>query len=458
PPLALPLLLPLTSILPLPAGACQQPPRFVFAEPSEPLKDSYAEGTALRYRCRPGYRMAPGKSAMVTCLSNSEWSADPNFCIEKSCPPPEIENGNFESATDLLFGATVTYTCNTGYRLVGASSAQCVVTGNEVSWDNIPYCTIIPCSPPPAIENGQYFDSNRDFVFASSVTYSCNQGFSLIGDAIIHCTTHDNLEGVWSGPPPECKIVRCEDPEVKNAKRLSGFGTQHTYKNSVSFECKPGYLMKGDSIVTCEADSTWKPPLPTCDPVYCGPAPSFPFAEAEGAVGNSFLAGTQLKYRCKPGYTAASGKSSFVTCMMDTTWSVDPDFCIRQQCPPPTIANGAVTADNFLFETVVIFTCHPGYELKGPSSAKCVLSGNGVAWNTTFPYCGRQLPDVLCEEPPVVDNGMHNGTQGTTFVPGSVVVYKCKDGFTLAGAASIHCEVDHQNRGVWSKPTPECKG
>ena len=58
----------------------------------------------------------------------------------------------------------------------------------------------------------------------------------------------------------------------------------------------------------------------------------------------------------------------------------------------------------------------------------------------------------------MIDNGMHNGTKGTDFVHGSVVVYKCKDGFTLAGAASIHCKVDHQYRGVWSKPTPECKG
>ncbi|NXT44226.1 C4BPA protein, partial [Pelecanoides urinatrix] len=317
---------------------------------------------------------------------------------------------------------------------------------------------VILCSPPPVIENGQLINGDVDFTFGMAATYSCEKGFALIGDATIHCEKDDNLNGVWSSPAPECKVVRCKNPEVKNGKRLSGFGTEHTYKNTVTFECNPGHLLNGSYVVTCEADNTWKPPLPTCDPIYCGPAPRFPFAELTRAVGDSSPAGTELRYRCKPGYTAASGKSSVVTCLSDTTWSADPDFCIRQQCTPPTIDNGDVIADNFLFETVVTFTCHPGYELKKSSSAKCVVSENGVDWDTAPPYCERQLLDVLCEEPPVIDNGMHNGTKGANFVQGSVVVYKCKDGFTLAGAASLHCEVDHQYHGVWSKPTPECKG
>lgn len=61
-------------------------------------------------------------------------------------------------------------------------------------------------------------------------------------------------------------MVACKNPEVENGRRLSGFGTAHTYKNTVTFECNPGHLLNGSSVVTCEADSTWKPPLPTCDP------------------------------------------------------------------------------------------------------------------------------------------------------------------------------------------------
>ncbi|NXF60529.1 CR1 protein, partial [Ciccaba nigrolineata] len=439
-------------------GDCPQPPRFVFAEPVTPLEPSYAVGATQRYKCRPGYTRARGKTPVVTCLENSTWSENPDFCIGKSCGPPDIPNGSFNYTTDLLFGATITYTCNVGYRLVGKESAQCVLRGNEVFWNADPYCEKIPCLAPPVIENGQLTDGNRDFVFGMAVTYSCNKGFSLIGDSTIHCAADDNLNGMWSGPAPECKVVRCKNPEVKNGKKSSGFGTEYTYKDTVTFECDPGHLLNGSYVVTCEADNSWKPPLPMCDPILCGPAPRFPFAELTSAVGDSSLAGTKLSYRCKPGYAAASGRSSVVTCLSDKTWSADPDFCIRQRCSPPTIENGDVIADNFLFETVVTFTCHPGFELKGSSSAKCVVSGNGVDWDAASPYCEKQLPDVLCEEPPTIDNGMHNGTKGRAFVHGSVVVYKCKDGFTLAGSAFLQCIAADQYRGVWSKPAPECRG
>ncbi|KAM9520376.1 complement component receptor 1-like protein isoform 1-T1 [Guaruba guarouba] len=509
-------------VLPGACGDCAQPPRFAFAESTGSPQESYTVGTALRYKCRPGYTMARGKSPIVTCVSNSSWSVDPDFCIGKSCGPPDIMNGKFEYTTNLLFGATINYTCNTGYRLYGKSSVQCILKNNEVTWDSIPYCAIIPCLPPPSITNGQLNNGNRDFTFGMAVTYSCNEGFALIGNATIHCTADEDLEGQWSGPAPECKVVRCENPEVKNGRRLSGFGIRHAYKDTVTFKCNPGHFLNGSSVVTCEADSTWEPPLPTCDPFHCGPAPHFPFAEVTSDVAEGFVAGTELKYQCKPGYTAASGKSSVVTCLRNGTWSADVDFCIRQQCAPPMIENGNVTADNFLFETVVTFTCHPGYELKKSPYAKCVVSGKGVDWDTAPPYCeiipclppppikngqlnnGNRdftfgmavtyscnegfalignatihctvdedlkgqwsgpapeckglLPNVLCEEPPRIENGMHNGTKGTDFSHGTVVAYKCKEGFTLAGAAFLQCIAGDKSWGDWNKPAPECRG
>lgn len=56
------------------------------------------------------------------------------------------------------------------------------------------------------IENGQLINENTDFTFGMAVTYRCNNNsFSLIGDATIHCTANDNLQGIWSGSAPECK-------------------------------------------------------------------------------------------------------------------------------------------------------------------------------------------------------------------------------------------------------------
>ncbi|KAM6295150.1 complement component receptor 1-like protein [Aegotheles albertisi] len=320
-------------VLPGAWGDCPQPPRFAFAEPSTPTLDSYPVGTQLRYRCRPGYTLAGSKFPIITCLPNSSWSENPDFCIGKPCGPPDIMNGKFHFTTDLLFGSTITFTCDVGYRLVGKSSAECVLTDTGVSWDNIPYCESIPCLPPPAIENGQLLNGNRDFTFGMSATYRCNSGFSLIGDDTIHCTADENLVGVWSGTAPECK---------------------------------------------------------------------------------------------------------------------------GQECTRPVIENGNVSPDSFHFETVVTFSCHAGYELKGSSRAECVASGSGVSWDRAFPRCEKKQTVSFCEDPPTISNGMHNGTKGETFVSGSVVVYKCKDGFTLTGDALLECVADEHQQG-WSKPAPECR-
>ncbi|NXM78824.1 C4BPA protein, partial [Serilophus lunatus] len=435
-------------------GNCSQPPSFVFAELTTVPQNSYPVGTRLTYSCRPGYVRNGGESPEVICLANSSWSEKPDFCIGKACEQPQITNGNFHIKTNLLLGATITFTCNSGYRLVGPPSAQCVYKNGDVYWDSIPFCEIIVCLPPPEVKNGQLINGKEEFTFGMAASYTCNQGFSLIGDATIYCIIGKNYSGTWNGPAPECKEVTCKNPEVKNGKRLSGFGTEHTYQDTVTFECNDGYRMNGSSLVTCEANSTWSPPVPTCDEIRCGPPPHFPFAKLPTAVGDSSAFGTKLSYQCNPGYKAAPGKSSVLVCQRNDTWSAaDPDFCVRQQCSPPKIENGKVSGNNetFPFGTVVKFTCNPGYKLK-TSSAKCVASGNGVDWDAAPPYCSK----VMCPRPPNIPNGLHSAQSLHKVSRGVTVHYSCKDGYNLVGNMSITCT--DAGVWVWSRPLPRCEG
>nr|XP_005312489.1 membrane cofactor protein-like [Chrysemys picta bellii] len=127
------------------------------------------------------------------------------------------------------------------------------------------FCQAIPCLPPPDITHGAHNgQSGQEFSFGSAVTYRCNQGFSLVGEASIYCITKDNVNGEWSGPAPECKVVKCPEPEVKNGKKQSGFGSDYSNGNTVIFECDSGYTLNGNSSVKCEANNSWVPSLPTC--------------------------------------------------------------------------------------------------------------------------------------------------------------------------------------------------
>uniref|UniRef100_A0A8C3IEI0 Sushi domain-containing protein n=1 Tax=Chrysemys picta bellii TaxID=8478 RepID=A0A8C3IEI0_CHRPI len=395
-----------------PRRNCDSPPRLSFAQQPEAVNNSYAVGTKLKYSCRPGYMLGSGKSPYVTCLANSTWSVDPEFCVGRPCKQLELENGRVHFM-DLRFGATANFSS-------------------------------IPCLPPPGITHGSHTGQTvQEFSFGSAVTYKCDQGFSLIGEASIHCTTKDNVNGQWSGPAPECKVVKCPEPEVKNGKKQSGYGLHYSYGNTVIFECDSGYTLKGSSSVKCEANNSWFPSLPTCLRnlvlVICESSPRLSFAELPGVVNDSYPAGTQLKYSCRPGYILGSGKSPFVTCLAKSTWSVDPEFLVK--CPEPEVKNGKKQSGyglHYSYGNTVIFECDSGYTLKGSSSVKCEANNS---WFPSLPTCLRKYKQlsIPCLPPPDITHGSHTGQSEQQFLYGSAVTYT------------------YIVNGEWSGPAPECK-
>ena len=59
-------------------------------------------------------------------------------------------------------------------------------------------CTIGYCDDPETLDNGEKVSSGS-FV-GDTVTYSCNSGFNLSGDANRTCQS----DGQWSGAQPKC--------------------------------------------------------------------------------------------------------------------------------------------------------------------------------------------------------------------------------------------------------------
>lgn len=138
---------------------------------------------------------------------------------------------------------------------------------------------MIPCESPPAISNGYFQSSSRDsFFYGMVATYYCHVGknreklFDLVGEKSIYCTSKDNQVGIWNSPPPQCIArVKCPMPEIENGDVESGFKPSFFLNDTVMFKCKSDFIMKGSSIVWCQPDSKWSPPLPTCFRGKLGP-------------------------------------------------------------------------------------------------------------------------------------------------------------------------------------------
>ncbi|EPY72744.1 hypothetical protein CB1_090937001 [Camelus ferus] len=408
-------------------GQCKFPPSYPFAKPKVQSDQSeFAVGTIWEYECLPGYKK---KSFSITCLKTSKWSNTQQFCERKSCMNPrELLHGSVLAPRGFMFGSTITYSCDKGYRLIGDSSATCIISDNAVVWDKgMPFCESIPCESPPAISNGDFYTSNREnFYYGMVVTYKCHVG--------------------QNGKKLFDLVVKCPIPEVENGIMESGFRPSFFLSDSVMFKCKPGFTMKGSNIARCQPNSTWNPPLPKCFK-GCLPPPHIHHGNYKNMDKELFLIGQEVSYSCEPGYTLIG--TNTMQCTSLGTWSHTAPKCEVKSCDaiPKQLLNGRVVAPpNLQLGAKVSFVCNKGYRLNGQSSSQCVSEGMRVLWNNKFPVCER----ISCDPPPLVKNGRNSYYSGPA--PLNTVV-SCEPGYLLLGEKTIRC----LSSGVWSAVTPTCK-
>ncbi|XP_023586062.1 complement decay-accelerating factor isoform X1 [Trichechus manatus latirostris] len=188
--------------------SCGVPTRLLFAVLKKPYSEQnyFPAGSTVEYECRLGYQKDQSLSGNVTCLQNFTWSKPAEFCEKKLCSNPgEIKNGHVNITAGVLFGSLIFFSCNTGYKLVGATFSFCSLVGDGVGWSApLPECQEIFCPEPPKINNGKIREEQHNYVYGQSVTYECTEGFTLMGESSVQCIVKDD-QGAWSGLPPNCK-------------------------------------------------------------------------------------------------------------------------------------------------------------------------------------------------------------------------------------------------------------
>ncbi|NXO45425.1 C4BPA protein, partial [Locustella ochotensis] len=380
-------------------GSCPVPERLQYAELNEPFRDmqDFPPGTQISFTCRPGYMRIPGKSLTRTCGSDLQWSPKDVFCTARTCKyPGDLENGHFD-ASDLTFGSKLTFSCNEGYRIQGSKEITCVIVGGGVGWSgDLPFCERIPCEPPPKIANGVY-EERDSYLYQSSVTYRCrdvppgSDPFSLIGQDTIFCTADAQSNGVWSGPPPECRVVKCKNPKVENGRKISGFGHSYTYKDSVVFECDQGFYMIGAEVITCGENDAWVPPEPTCEKItedVC-PAPKI----SNGVLvphKNVYGKGESVQIKCNAGCSFPDGSvEATATCQEHSSWGTLQHCTCESETSgsTPIISYGRVVAGekpSYSVGDSITIECYAGYTLHGEAQIRYV--GNNQ-WEPAVPTC-----------------------------------------------------------------------
>ncbi|EHA98864.1 Zona pellucida sperm-binding protein 3 receptor [Heterocephalus glaber] len=356
-------------------GDCGPLPTLPFASPvMQSYGTNFKTGIALRYNCHRGYWRV--NSSHVICDINGSWFYNVSCAKRQYRHPGELANGKVEIITDLLFGSTIEFSCSKGYSLIGSATSQCESQGKAVDWSYpLPECVIVKCESPPDISNGKHSGGDEDlYTYGSSVTYICDPNDSFIGNASISCV-----------------VVN------KTGTVLSGFGLFYTYQDTLLISCNKGYILKGSSMIHCEANSKWYPSVPTCEPNGCHVLSDIPHVSWEKSLftirnQEAFEIRTQVKYQCKPGYRPAPNEPQTAICQENLTWAVSKG-CERVCCPTPNMGKMRIISESrdltgicvYSYEDYVLYMCDEGYyPISTDGRSSCQADGT---WNPKMPAC-----------------------------------------------------------------------
>ncbi|XP_044157080.1 complement factor H-like isoform X3 [Bufo gargarizans] len=235
----------------------------------------------------------------------------------------------------------------------------------------------------------------------------------------------------------------CKAPGLENGRHVL---------NKVLFEvgewlqyhCDEGYMTAERNIVeNVQCLSSGWSAVPQCSGIVC----SFQPKRGSDKLHLVYSSGPVAKFSCNDGFIL---KGSEISQCYYYGWDPPLPTCQdsgeRVKCPPPPqlMNTHEITLKSVYFSgDKEIIKCKPGFQLYG---AQLVICKNG-RW-TSPPQC------VLlqeCDDPPsILFGALDSASRKPAYHSGSVVMYKCNDGFEMTGLNEIICIM-----GKWSSP-PTC--
>uniref|UniRef100_A0A7N5JRY2 CUB and sushi domain-containing protein 3 n=1 Tax=Ailuropoda melanoleuca TaxID=9646 RepID=A0A7N5JRY2_AILME len=396
------------------------------------LTTDYLVGTRVTYFCNDGYRLSSKELTTAICQSDGTWSNHNKTprCVVVTCPSINsftLEHGRWRivNGSHYEYKTKVVFSCDPGYHGLGPASIECLPNGTW-SWRNErPYCQIISCGELPTPPNGNKIGTQTSY--GSTAIFTLRECLS---------------SGLWSGSETKCLAGHCGIPElIVNGQVI---GENYGYRDTVVYQCNPGFRLIGSSVRICQQDHNWSGQLPSCVPVSCGHPGSPIYGRTSG---NGFNFNDVVTFSCNIGYVMQGPTKA--QCQANRQWSHPPPVCKVVNCSDPGIpANSKreskIEHGNFTYGTLVFYDCNPGYFLFGSSVLICQPNGQ---WDKPLPECIM----IDCGHPGVPPNAVLSGEKYTF---GSTVHYSCTGKRTLLGQSSRTCQLN----GHWSGSQPHCSG
>ncbi|XP_023237075.1 CUB and sushi domain-containing protein 3-like [Centruroides sculpturatus] len=341
-----------------------------------PIRYDYSEGQTITYDCADGSLLMGNKTR--ECGADGFWKGVAPSCKYVNCGSlQEIENGFIVYDNDRTsLGSTARYMCNVNYTL---SNDDIFVCKSDGKWHgHLPACSLTTCYRPEVPRYARI--GKLSLAVHSSIEYSCQPGYRLIGNNVRTC----KQDGRWSGKPPTCKYVRCgRMPNIHKGHIVYLNGTTHL-GSIARFSCVVGYELNGNVFRECLENGQWSGDVPNCEVVDCGHPPDIKNGRTV-LKSSSTTYGSVVKYECSSTYKMNG--PDIRKCLENGSWSDTQPRCQVIDCgKPKTIKNGLshLLNDSTHVNSMVQYECSSGFQIVGSPHNICLGTGK---WSGPRPLC-----------------------------------------------------------------------
>ncbi|XP_065189468.1 sushi, von Willebrand factor type A, EGF and pentraxin domain-containing protein 1-like [Sycon ciliatum] len=417
------------------------------------------------YNCRPGFQRVG--AATTTCDAQGLWSQPPPLCYVATCKTSAlsgaISNGlvTGSSPSEVAINATVTWSCELGYELVGQAMCSCQQQLANMSgkWcSSLPSCRRVQCQQYPAVAKAFIVPNAPAPHYNETEHIHCPPGHTLEPGGGRTASAQCRADRTWSYVATACLPSQCAaPPTVPNAHYT---GNTWVYSSAVTYTCDHGYVLTaGSQVLLCSTNSTWKGELPNCTVVTCqisNVSSSYPGQHNTTGVSRVRF-GTVIRWSCQVGYRLLGSRDQH--CTATGRLHVGPPSCQIVTCPglAPSAhsqltaisPSNAVNADGCLdYRTLITFQCLSGFESSDNTSVRCLGTG---AWSNPAPICRR----ISCGQYPPVTNGYVRYPSQHYYR--DLATVQCNQGYIMPGqaeAVQFECWANRTWSGLVRQCTP----